>query len=133
MIGRIIVLGGGSAGFLSALAIKARLPQLDVTILRSPDIGIIGVGEGTTISVPDHLHCNLQLDPGELHRRVKVTWKLGIKFLWGSRPYFNYTFSPQFSGQYEGLPKPNGFYADGSVEFANKVSALDDAGQSIRA
>ena len=102
MIHRIVVLGGGSAGFLSALAIKARLPQLDVTILRSPDIGIIGVGEGTTISVPDHLHCNLKLDPGELHRRVKVTWKVGIKFLWGPRPYFNYTFTPQFSGRYRG-------------------------------
>ena len=71
MIHRITVLGGGSAGFLSALAIKTRLPQLDVTILRSPDIGIIGVGEGTTISVPDHLHCNLNLDAAELHRRVK--------------------------------------------------------------
>jgi tryptophan halogenase len=121
---RIVVLGGGSAGFLSALAIKVRLPQVEVTILRSPDIGIIGVGEGTTISVPDHLHCNLQLDPGELHRHVKATWKVGIKFLWGPRPYFNYTFTPQFSGQYKALPKPSGFYAGSDVEFADRASAL---------
>ena len=124
MIHQVVVLGGGSAGFLSALALKARIPQLDVTILRSPDIGIIGVGEGTTISVPDRLHCNMNLDPVELHRSVKVTWKLGIKFLWGTRPYFNYTFAPQFSSQYEALPKPNGFYADGNVEFINPASAL---------
>ena len=124
MIHRITVLGGGSAGFLSALAIKSPLPQLDVTILRSPDIGIIGVGEGTTMSVPYHLHRNLNLDAGELHRRVKATWKLGIKFLWGPRPYFNYTFTPQFSGQYEAVPKPSGFYADVSVEFADRASAL---------
>ena len=124
MINKIVVLGGGSAGFLSALAINARLPQLDVTILRSPDIGIIGVGEGTTISVPDHLHCNLQIDPGDLHRNIKATWKLGIKFLWGPRPYFNYTFSPQFNFQYQTLPKPNGFYAVRNVEFANAASSL---------
>ncbi len=124
MIERVVVLGGGSAGFLSALAIKARLPQLDVTVLRSLDIAIIGVGEGTTISVPDQLHCNLKLDAAELHRQVNVTWKLGLKFLWGPRPYFNYTFSPQFGAQYEALPKPNGFYAAAGVEFVNQASAL---------
>ena len=123
-IQRIVVLGGGSAGYLSALALKARLPQLDVTILCSPDIGIIGVGEGTTISVPEHLHHNLKLDPVEFHTRVKATWKLGIKFLWGPREYFNYTFTPQFSGQYEMLRKPNGFYSTGNAEFANPESAL---------
>jgi len=124
MIQRIVILGGGSAGFLSALALKARLPQLDVTILRSPDIGIIGVGEGTTISVPDFLHCNFNLDPAEFHRSLKATWKVGIKFLWGPRAYFNYTFTPQFSSQYGTLPKPTGFYADGDVEFADQASAL---------
>ena len=124
MIKRIVILGGGSAGFLAALALKARLPKLDVIILRSPEIGIIGVGESTTISVPDYLHCNLNLDPAELHTQVKVTWKVGIKFLWGPRPYFNYTFTPQFSGQYEGMPKPTGFYVNGSAEFADQASAL---------
>jgi tryptophan 7-halogenase len=124
MIRKIVIVGGGSAGFLSSLALKARLPEMDVSILRSPEIGIIGVGEGTTNGVPHHLHCNFKLDPSELHRQVKVTWKLGVKFLWGPRPYFNFTFSPQFSGRYEGLPKPNAFYDDGAFEFVDQASAL---------
>jgi tryptophan halogenase len=49
---------------------------------------------------------------------------VGIKFLWGPRPYFNYTFTPQFSGSYEPLPKPNGYYADAGIEFADQASAL---------
>ena len=52
MTQRVLVLGGGSAGFLAALTLKIRLPQLQVTVLRSKDIGIIGVGEGTTALVP---------------------------------------------------------------------------------
>ena len=60
----IVVLGGGSAGFIAALTLKRRLPQLDVTVLRSPAIGIIGVGEGTTPYFPAHFHEYLKLDQG---------------------------------------------------------------------
>ena len=42
----VIVLGGGSAGFLAAITLKVRLPQLNVTVIHSKDIPIIGVGEG---------------------------------------------------------------------------------------
>jgi tryptophan halogenase len=59
---RILVLGGGSAGFLAALTIKRRMPDVAVTVLRSKDIGIIGVGEGTTGTIPQHLHQYLQID-----------------------------------------------------------------------
>jgi tryptophan 7-halogenase len=124
MIRRVLVLGGGSAGFLAALALKGRLPQLDVTVLRSPEIGIIGVGEGTTVGVPNHLHGYLKLDPGEFHRAVRPTYKLGLKLVWGPRPYFNYTFSPQFNMQYRAMPRCNGYYCDDSVEYANANSSL---------
>lgn len=118
MIDKIVIL---SAGFLSALALKAPRPQLDVTILRSQEIAIIGVGEGTTNGVPHHLHCTLNLDPSDLHRQVKVTWKLGQVPV-GTSALFQFTSSPQFSGQYEGPSKPNAFYDDGVFEFADQAS-----------
>src|SRR4051794_4802928 len=96
MVNRVIVLGGGSAGFLAAITLKTRIPDIRVVVIRSKEIGIIGVGEGTTVSVPNFLHGYLGIDPVDFTRRVRATYKLGIRFLWGPRPYFNYTFSTQF-------------------------------------
>jgi tryptophan halogenase len=55
-IDRVLILGSGSAGLLAAITLKARLPSLAVQIVRSPTIGIIGVGEGSTADLPNHLH-----------------------------------------------------------------------------
>src|SRR6185436_16249277 len=80
MVNRVLVLGGGSAGFLAALTLKIKMPELPVTVLRSKDIGIIGVGEGTTPNVPLHMFGYLGINPGELHRLAQPSWKLGIRF-----------------------------------------------------
>src|SRR4051812_33008172 len=100
----ILVVGGGSAGFLSALVLKKRLPQMPVTVVRSKEIGVIGVGESTTVAVPRILHGYLELDPGDFCRRVQPSWKLGIRFLWGPRPYFDYTFDRQIDWKWDQLP-----------------------------
>jgi tryptophan 7-halogenase len=50
MILKVIVLGSGTAGLIAALTLKRRSPMLDIEIIRDPDIGVIGVGEGTTVS-----------------------------------------------------------------------------------
>ena len=133
LIRRVLVVGGGSAGLLAALAVKQRLPELDVLVLRSKEIGIIGVGEGTTVSVPNYLHGYFKIDPGEFHREVHPTYKLGIRFLWGPRPYFNYTFSPQFNMQYKALPRCNGYYCDtdDDIEFASTNSSLMTSGKAF--
>src|SRR4051794_13979709 len=124
MIDRIVVLGGGSAGFIAAISLKTKLPAVRVVVIRSKELGIIGVGEGTTVSVPNFLHGYLGVDPLAFHREVKPTFKLGIKFLWGPRPSFNYTFSSQFNLQYKALPKPTGFYCDDDCDYACVNSAL---------
>ena len=126
VVNRILVLGGGSAGFLAAITLKTKLPTLDVLVLRSKELGIIGVGEGTTVLVPNFLHGYLNIDPGDFLRSAQPTYKLGIKFLWGPRPYFNYTFSTQFNMQYVALTRPNGYYCEGDAdgEYAAINSAL---------
>jgi tryptophan 7-halogenase len=126
MVNRVIVLGGGSAGFLAAITLKTRLPELQVVVIRSKDIGIIGVGEGTTVSVPNFLHGYLRIDPVEFQRVARPTFKLGIKFLWGPRPYFNYTFAVNFDQQYRMLSRPSGFYCrdDADLEYSSINSAL---------
>src|SRR3954463_7628352 len=89
---RVLVLGGGSAGFLAAITLKIKMPTLDVLVLRSKELGIIGVGEGTTNTVPYHLHDYLKLPAKSFYETAQPLWKLGIRFEWGTRPYFNYVF-----------------------------------------
>jgi tryptophan halogenase len=120
----ILVLGGGSAGFLSAITIKSKHPDLPVTVLRSKEIGIIGVGEGTIQSMPYHLHGYVGVDLARFYREAQPTWKLGIWFIWGPRPYFHYTFTTQCDSRYLKLSKNTGFYYTDMLQDGNLVSSL---------
>jgi tryptophan 7-halogenase len=111
MIQNIIVLGGGSAGLLAALSLQATLPRLKIRIIYSREIGIIGVGEGNTADLPNHLHGFLDIPPAAFHRRAKPTYKLGVHFLWGARPSFDYSFTKTYVAQAAGLKQHVGFLA----------------------
>jgi tryptophan halogenase len=125
MIQRILVLGGGSAGFLAAISLKIKLPALEVRVVRSQALGVIGVGEATTFAFPNYLHGRLRIEPGEFHRHAQPTWKLGIRFLnWGPRRHFDYTFRPQVTSRWQNLPKPNGYYCFDDFEYADVFPAL---------
>ncbi len=96
LVTSIGILGGGTAGYLAALALRRKVPGLAVTLIESSGLPIIGVGEATTPLMPQFLHVDLGLDIHELFREVRPTLKLGIRFLWG-RPGdgdFNYPFGP---------------------------------------
>ena len=85
MIGNVLVLGAGSAGLIAALTLQMKLPQFRVRVLRSREIGVIGVGEGTTPAFPNHLFQTLGISPALFYKNAQPTWKMGIKFLWGPR------------------------------------------------
>ncbi len=131
MIERVVILGGGSAGFLAALTLKARLPALQIRIIRSPEIAIIGVGEGSTADLPNHLHGYCGLDPAEFHRVVRPTWKLGLRFIWGPRPEFFYTFTYQVSARHSQLLKSHGYYVWDDFENADLNAALMRQGRAF--
>ena len=124
----VVILGGGTAGFLAALAFRARLPHVPVRLIRSKEIGIIGVGEGTTPAVLSHLfgRRTLAMDVAEFYRAVNPIWKLGIRYLWGPRGSFNYAFGPQLT-EGPGTPRPIGYYvgkADDAIDLLNTSAAL---------
>ena len=124
MVKKVLVLGGGSAGFLAAITLKQRLPHLQVDVLRSKDIGIIGVGEGTSFAVPRHLHGYMKIDQGEFYREVDPVWKLGIRYVWGPRPVFDYVFGPCFDTRYVALPKETGYYCQEDTSDSSLNGAL---------
>lgn len=88
------VLGGGTAGYFAAIALKRRFPALSVTLIESSAVPIIGVGEATTTLMPPFLHGQLGIDVADLFAEVRPTWKLGIRLDWGppGEGYFPYPF-----------------------------------------
>src|SRR5437016_3812261 len=124
-VNRIVILGGGSAGFIAAITLRHRLPEIPVTLIRSPDIGIIGVGESSTPALTLHLHEYLKLDVAEFFRKAEPLWKLGIRFLWGKRPYFDYPFGHQLDTKYQILRKGTPFYCgEGPFDYVGIMSGL---------
>lgn len=130
-ISSILILGAGSAGLLAGLTLKRRLPQLDVRVVRSPGIGVIGVGEGTTPAFPRHLFEFLKLPPRELYEEVEPTWKLGVRFLWGPRPEFYYNFALEFEKRLPGLQRNNGFYHGPDVPWLSHATAFMAHGKAF--
>jgi tryptophan 7-halogenase len=124
MIKNILILGAGSAGLLTAVSLRRKLPELPVRVVRSPDIGVIGVGEGTTPNFPRHLFEFLGISRKEFYALAAPTWKLGIRFLWGPRGRFDYTFDHQLDAQLAGLRMPNGYYCDEEFSRLSVPSAL---------
>ena len=133
MVKRIVVVGGGSAGFLAAITVKARAPDLAVTVIRSSEIGIIGVGEGSTAVLPGHLHGYLGIDFREFYGLADPLWKLGIKFLWGRRPFFHYTFDAQFEASLPGLRRNAAYYfpPGRELDFTGASAALMTLGKAF--
>ena len=125
MIKRVVILGGGSAGFIAALALKSKLPHLEVQVIRSKDIGIIGVGEGSTPALTRFLHDYLGMNMKKFFAVAQPTWKLGLRFLWGPRPYFNFSFN---AGQMAGMSKPlqriRACYCLDEMEYEEPLSAM---------
>lgn len=82
---RVLVVGGGTAGWLTAgyLArmLGADLPGgASITLVESPEIGIIGVGEGTFPTIRRTLE-RIGVPEKELLRRCEATFKQGVKFV----------------------------------------------------
>jgi tryptophan halogenase len=87
-----IILGGGTAGLISALMLKQAYPEKKITIIKSDDIGIIGVGEGSTKEFTAFINF-IGVKPYDLILNTGSTFKSGIYFSDWSEQNFLHTRS----------------------------------------
>ncbi|MBW6525430.1 tryptophan 7-halogenase [Sphingomonas sp. RHCKR7] len=90
---RVVVAGGGTAGWLAAAILTRQLGALvEVTLVESEEIGTVGVGE-STIPTVRAFHQLIGIDEQEFVRATGASYKLGISFEGWSRPDERYLHS----------------------------------------
>ncbi|HEX3913366.1 MAG TPA: tryptophan halogenase family protein [Steroidobacteraceae bacterium] len=90
-IKRIAIVGGGTAGWMAAGILARALPgtRIEITVIESPDIGTVGVGEATIPPIIDLLRF-LSINEADFVKHTQSTYKLGIKFTDWSRKGHSY-------------------------------------------
>ena len=80
IVKRVVIAGGGTAGWIAAAALAKHIgPLIDITLVESDEIGTVGVGE-STIPTTRTFHQYLGIDEREVMRATQSTFKLGISF-----------------------------------------------------
>lgn len=107
---KILIVGGGTAGWMAAhiFAKCWHAQNIDIEIVESPDIGIIGVGEGSTPQLKKFFEY-IDIAEAEWMPECNATYKSGIAFhdwssLAGAETYFH-----PFFGQADQITLPHFF------------------------
>lgn len=133
---KIVVLGGGTAGYLSALTVKSFLPEVHVSVVASKTIGTLGPGEGLT-PMFHMLLDKLNITMDEFLSKTGGTLKAGINFInWNKSKNSQYleTFSDPFKNlSNEELKKIfiEALYSDSGLESINPYANATKSGKIL--
>lgn len=126
MINSVLIVGGGTAGWMTALYMRHKLPKsVNISLVESSDIGIIGVGEGSTPYMKNFFD-ELGIAESEWMASTDATFKSGIRFdNWcGEQQYSSY-FHPFFN-EFDIQPAEMFFYNSGLKRRGYQANAKPD-------
>jgi tryptophan halogenase len=124
----IAVVGGGTAGLIAATILRKKL-NIQVDVIHSKKIGIIGVGEGSTEHFNEYLQF-MNINPYDVIKQCDATYKSGIMFEgWGEKDYlhcvlakFNEKFA-QYNYVYAKQIAENADYLNYKTIWDNKINS----------
>lgn len=104
-IQHIVIVGGGSSGWMSAAALAQALRgQCRITLIESDEIGTVGVGEATIPSIKI-FNQYLGIDESEFLKFTQGTFKLGIEFInWGKQDHQYFHPFGTFGADFDQVP-----------------------------
>ena len=123
----VIILGGGTAGWMTASLLNHRWADCGtrISLIESKDIGIIGVGEGSTPQLKAFFD-KIGVEESEWMPRCNATYKAGIEFYgWSDRPGHEHYFHP-FPTDVDHFTQPRFFYATRARRTGRDVPAHPD-------
>ncbi len=144
---RVVILGGGTAGWMTATALAKTFGRhITIDLLESDAIGIVGVGEATIPTI-HWFNQLIGLDEADFVRATKASFKLGIEFVDWAQPGHRY-FHPfgrygvdlgqvpfhhrWLRSQAQGGPQPlSAFSLATSLAAANRFAKPSDDPRSI--
>ena len=126
---RVLIVGGGSSGwmtaaYLDAVLNNAGMKRVDISLIESPDVPRIGVGEATIPSI-NHILAAIGIDELEFLRRVDGTYKQAIKYVnWldGKGESYYHAFGRYRSGPVD-TTSLDWLMSDRSIPFSETISA----------
>ena len=78
-INSIVIVGGGSSGWFTASMINKHCPEINVTLVESPNVSTVGVGESSTLHI-NWLLQSLEVEDEDWMSHCDATYKATIKF-----------------------------------------------------
>ena len=99
---KVVIVGGGTAGWMAANLLASKWKDIEICLVESEEIGIIGVGEGSTPHLKFFFDA-IGVADSQWMPRCNATYKTGITFdKWSTLPGFESYFHP-FAAQIDDI------------------------------
>ncbi|MBW4721390.1 tryptophan halogenase family protein [Saccharothrix obliqua] len=133
---RVVIVGGGTAGWMTASYLKAAFgDRIDITLVESDSIGTIGVGEATFSDIR-HFFQFLGLKEEDWMPACNATYKLAVRFENWRRPGHHFYHPFEQIKSVGGFPLTDWWLQNGPTDRFDKdcfvIASLCDAGRSPR-